>query len=96
MKAIITAISAASLAMLTACGGKGDDTLGERAEEAADAKADNMDAMADNMSGPAAENMEAKADAVREAGDAREDAIDDADVNAAAMNAAEKDAVVNK
>lgn len=96
MRKFLTVVSVASLAVLSACGGKGDDALGERAEEVADNKADAMDAAADNMSGPAKENMEDKADAVREAGDAREDAIDDADVNAQAMTPAEKDAAVNK
>lgn len=96
MRTFLTVVSAASLALLSACGGKGDDKLGERAEEAADAKADSMDAMADNMTGAAKENMEDKADAVRQAGDAKEDAIDDADVNADAMTEAQKNAVVNK
>lgn len=96
MKALLTAVSAASLALLTACGGNGDDALGERAEDKAEATADNMDAMADNMSGAAADNMEAQAEAVREAGDAKEEAIDDSDVNAEAMTEAQKNAVVNK
>jgi hypothetical protein len=96
MRTFLTVVSAASLALLSACGGNGDDALGERAEDAAENKADNMDAMADNMTGAPAENMEAQAEAVREAGDAREDAIDDADVNAQAMTPAEKDAAVNK
>jgi gas vesicle protein len=96
MKALLTAASAASLMLLSACGGNGDDALGERAEDAAENKADNMDAMADNMSGAAADNMEAQAEAVREAGDAKEEAIDDSNVNAEAMTEAQKNAVVNK
>ena len=60
---------------LAACGGKGDDKLGEQAQEAAENKADKMDAMADNMSGTAEDMMQAKADATREAGEAREEAI---------------------
>lgn len=38
--------------------------------------------------------MEAQADAVREGGGAREEAIDDADVGAGAMTPAQKDALV--
>ena len=88
------AIAAAFLA-LAACGGKGDDTLGEQAQEAAENKADVMEEMADNMSGTAEDMMEANADAAREAGDAKEEAIDDADVNADAMSNAQKEAVIN-
>lgn len=80
---------------LTACGGKGDDKLGEQAQEAAENKADKMDAMADNMSGTAEDLMQANADATREAGDAREEAIDDSDVNAQALSQAERSKVVN-
>lgn len=80
---------------LTACGGKGDDKLGEQAQEAAENKADKMDAMADNMSGTAEDLMQANADATREAGDAREQAIDDSDVNAQALSEAKRSKVVN-
>lgn len=80
---------------LAACGGKGDDKLGEQAQEAAENKADKMDAMADNMSGTAEDLMEAKADATREAGEAKEEAIDRSDVNADEMTPAEREQVIN-
>lgn len=80
---------------LAACGGKGDDKLGEQVQEAAENKADKMDAMADNMSGTAEDMMQANADATREAGDAKEEAIDDADVNADALTPAERAKIVN-
>ncbi len=54
-----------------------------------------MDAMADNMSGTAEDLMQAKADATREAGDAREEAIDESDINAAALTPAERAKVIN-
>jgi predicted phage tail protein len=95
MRITIMAGVAASCLALAACGGKGDDKLGEQAQESMENKADAMDAAADNMSGPAADMMEANADATREAGDAKEEAIDDSDVNADAMSNAQKDAVVN-
>ena len=74
MKISYAILGAAALA-LSACGGKGDDTLS--------GAADNMDAAADNMSNEtAADAMEEKADATREAGAEKEEAIDEADANA--------------
>jgi hypothetical protein len=94
VKALMIAAAAAGCLTLAACGGKGDDALGEQAQENMENKADAMDAAADNMSGPAADSLEAQADATREAGEAKEEAIDDADLNADAMTPAEKNAVV--
>lgn len=72
MKRTATLAAAVGLTLaLAACGGKGDDKLGEQAQEAAENKADKMDAMADNMSGTAEDLMQANADATREAGDAK-------------------------
>lgn len=85
----------ASCIALAACGGQGDDQLGEQAQEAAENRADVMDAAAENMSGTAEDMMEANADATREAGEAKEEAIDEADVNAAAMTNAQKEAIIN-
>jgi len=81
--------------VLAACGGKGDDKLGEQVQEAAENKADKMDAMADNMSGTSEDLMQAKADATRVAGDAKEEAIDDSDMNAEALTPAERAKVIN-
>ena len=93
-KSLLAAIAVAALS-LTACGGKGDDKLGDQAESAADNRADQLDAAADNASGAAEDSLEAQADATRAAGDAKEEAIDDADVNADAMTNAQKGALVN-
>ncbi|PHR97578.1 MAG: hypothetical protein COA80_07360 [Leeuwenhoekiella sp.] len=90
---IIAAAVGFSLA-LAACGGKGDDKLGEQVQEAAENKADKMDAMADNMSGTAKDMMQANADATREAGDAKEEAIDDSDINAEALTPAERAKII--
>ncbi len=73
MKTLITAAGLAAVLTLSACGGKGDDALGDRAADQAEAKADTTD----------------------EAGEAREEAIDDADVNAEAMTPNQQDALVN-
>lgn len=79
-------VGAASLA-LTACGGQGDDSLGENVQENYENAADNLDAAADNTSGAEAANLENQADALREEGDNKEEAIDEADVNASKVNA---------
>lgn len=96
MKRTSTIAAAICLSLvLAACGGKGDDKLGEQVQEAAENKADKMDAMADNMSGTSEDLMQAKADATREAGDAKEEAIDDSDINAEALTPAERAKVIN-
>lgn len=81
---LLIAVAAVSLA---GCGGKGDDKLGSQVEGAADNRADALDAQADNM--------EEQAKAIRKDGEKQSDAIDDADVNAAAMPQAQQDALIN-
>jgi ABC-type glycerol-3-phosphate transport system substrate-binding protein len=96
MKRILTSVAMAGLIALAACGGQGDDSLGDNAADRADAQADNLDALADNTSnGMQADTLEQQADALRDQGEAREEAIDDADVNADAMTPQQKDAVTN-
>lgn len=81
-KTAFALVGAASLA-LAACGGQGDDALGDNVADNYDAAADNLDALADNAANEATEDaLEDRADALREEGEAREEAIDDADVNA--------------
>jgi hypothetical protein len=79
-------VGAASLA-LAACGGKGDDSLGENVQENMENAADQLDADAENAAGAEAANLENQADALREAGENAEEAIDEADVNASEVNA---------
>ena len=95
MRKLLTGVAVTCLIALSACGGKGDDSLGDNAADAADAKADNLEAAADNASGAQEDALEAQADATREAGEKREEAIDDADVNAQALSNGQKDALVN-
>ena len=81
MRLTIKAAFAAATLALAACGGQGDDTAGDNVADNADAVADNMEAVADNMSNDtAAEAVEDNAAAVREAGEDKEEAIDEADV----------------
>jgi hypothetical protein len=79
-------LAAMLIAPLAACGGNGDDKLAERVEDAADNRADAMEAQA--------EALEEKAEQVRDTGESRSDAIDAADVNAQAMSQERRDAIV--
>ena len=95
MKMIFAPAIAAVALALSACGGQGDDALGDRAEDQAEAQADNLEAMADNASGPVATNLEDRADAVEDAGEAREQAIDDSDVDASKLTPEQRNQLVN-
>lgn len=85
-------VGAASLA-LAACGGQGDDALGDNVNDNFEAASDNLEAMADNATGAEAATLENQADALEAEGDRKEEAIDEADVNAS--NAAATEAAVN-
>ena len=87
MKFMLKAALGAGLLALAACGGQGDDSLGDNAADNAEAVAENIEAVTENSGNEAVEEAgEDKAEAVRDAGEAKEEAIDDADVNAAAVN----------
>ena len=79
-------LAAMLLAPLAACGGNGDDKLAGRVEDAADNRADAMEAQADAL--------KERAEQVRDTGESRTDAIDAADVNAQAMSQERRDAIV--
>lgn len=88
MKKVSFAIVGAAALALAACGGKGDDSLGENVQENMENAADAIDAMADNTANAAvADTLENQADTLREEGAKAEEAIDDSDVNAAQVNA---------
>ncbi|SNS88888.1 hypothetical protein SAMN06295912_1223 [Sphingomonas laterariae] len=87
MNRIIKFTAIAAFAALAACGGQGDDALAENVEQAYDNQADQLDAIADNTTNEVqADAIEDQADAVRQEGENRADAIDAADVNAQAIN----------
>lgn len=88
MKKLPFAIVGAAALALAACGGQGDDALGDNVEDNYDAAADNLDAMADNAATDAeAAALENQADALEAEGDAKEEAIDEADVKAGNVTA---------
>ena len=82
MKKLSFAIVGAAALALSACGGQGDDSLGDNIADNYDAAADNLDAMADNATGNEEEALENQADQLREEGENKEEAVDEADVNA--------------
>jgi len=88
MNSIAKFAAIASLTALAACGGQGDDSLGDNVAEAYDNQADQLEAMAENAANEVQEErLENQAEALREEGERKEEAIDEADVNAAAGNA---------
>ena len=96
MKTMLKFALGAGLFALAACGGKGDDSLGDNAAEAAEAKAENLEAAAENATSEVqSDQLESQAEAVRDMGEAKEEAIDDADVNAQAMTNTQQEAIVN-
>ena len=93
MKKISFALVGAASLALAACGGSGDDSLGDNVNNNYEAAAENLEAAAGNASGATAETLENQADALETEGDRKEEAIDEADVNAASP--AEANAAVN-
>ena len=89
MKKLSFAIVGAATLALAACGGQGDDALGDNVNDNYEAAADNLEMMADNATLPGeAAALENQADALEAEGDRKEEAIDEADTNnAAAVNA---------
>ena len=84
MKKLSFAIVGAASLALAACGGQGDDALGENVQENMEAQAENLDALAANAANDAeAEALGNQADQLEQEGENREEAIDEADVNAA-------------
>ena len=88
MKKLSFAVIGAATLALAACGGQGDDALGENVQENLEAQAENLDAAAaDTANSAEAAALENQADALEAQGQKAEEAIDEADVNAANVNA---------
>ena len=83
----------AGCAALAACG-KSNNSAGENVAQAYDNSADQLDAAADNTSNSVREEtLENQADALRETGEKKGEAIDEAGGNAAAVNQATANAM---
>ena len=96
MKTMLKFAVGAGLFALAACGGQGDDSLGDNVAEAAEAKAENLEAAAENATSEVqSDRLEEQAEAVSEQGEQKEEAIDDADVNAQGMTNTQQEAIVN-
>lgn len=93
MKKMSFALVGAAALALAACGGQGDDSLGENVQENFEAAADNFEAAAENAAPAEAATLENQADALEAEGARQEEAIDEADVNAS--NSADAAAAVN-
>ena len=97
MKSLMKVALVPMLLAVAACGGKGDDSLGDNVADTYEAQADNVEELADNATTERAqETLENKADALREQGERKEGAIDRSDVDTRGMSAAQKEAVGNK
>ena len=95
MRNIVLPVLSAVLLSVSGCGGQGDDSLGDNAADAAEADAENIEAMADNASGAQADRLEGLADEVEDRGEAAEERIDASDVDAGELTDAQKNALVN-
>ena len=69
MKKISFALVGAASLALAACGGSGDDSLGENVQENYEAASENLEVMADNTSGTTAATLENQADALETEGE---------------------------
>ena len=93
MKTLVTMLAVAAVLPLAACNKSPSDKLADRVENAADARADGMEANADVLRNQAA-MLDNRADKARDTGESRSDAIQAADMNVAAMTQEQRDAVV--
>ncbi|VVT30343.1 conserved exported hypothetical protein [Sphingomonas aurantiaca] len=93
MKSVITLVALAAVLPLAACNKSPSDKLADRVENAADNRADAMEANADVLRNQAA-RLDDRADKARDTGDSRSDAIEAADMNVASMSQERRDAIV--
>lgn len=92
MKTTAAVVLVAALA-LTACNKSPSDKLADRVENAADNRADAMEANADTLRNQAA-MLDNRAEKARDTGESRSDAIQAADMNVAGMSQEQRDAIV--
>jgi hypothetical protein len=93
VKSVITLVALAAVLPLAACNKSPSDKLADRVENAADNRADAMEANADVLRNQAA-RLDDRADKARDTGESRSDAIQAADMNVAGMSQERRDAIV--
>lgn len=93
MKTNVTLVALTAALALTACIESPSDKLADRVENAADSRADALEANADVLRNQAA-RLDNRAETVRGTGESRSDAIEAADMNVAAMSQEQRDAIV--
>jgi hypothetical protein len=93
MKTLITALAVVAILPVAACNKSPSDKLADRVENAADNRADAMEANADTLRNQAA-MLDNRADKARDTGESRSDAIQAADMNVAGMSQERRDAIV--
>ena len=93
MKSMITLAALAAVLPLAACNKSPSDKLADRVENAADTRAEAMEANAQDLRNQAAQ-LDNRADKARKTGDSRSDAIEAADMNVAGMSQGQRDAIV--
>ncbi len=86
MAKVVILGAALAVLLVAGCSKSPSDKLADRVENAADARADNMEAQADMLNN--------RAEQVRDNGEARSDAIKAADRNVQAMSQEQRDAIV--
>ena len=87
MKKLSFALVGAATLALAACGGQGDDAAGDNVADNNQPPATHPQPAPHNATGAEPANLEAQADALEDTGEAKEEAIDEADVNASNVNA---------
>ncbi len=93
MKKLIALSAIAATLTLGACNNSPSDKLADRVDNAADLRADSMEQNADMLRDQAA-ILDNKADATRDRGSSRADAIKAANMNVAGMSQQQRDAIV--
>lgn len=93
MKLLLPLVAAVALLPLSACSKSPSDKLADRVENAADSRADALEANAAALR-EQADALDNRADRTRDVGQSRADAIEAADMNVAGMNQEQRDAIV--
>jgi len=92
-KAVVLGTALTALALGACNSNSPSDTLADRVENAADARADNLEARSENLQAQA-EMLDNRAEQVRDTGESRADAIQAADMNVQGMSQEQRDAIV--